>query len=173
MSLNPVVLGIDPGYDRIGWAVGKHNERRQVEVIAYGCIQTDKNQVLMHRYAQLMSDLQTILKEHQPIEVAIESIFFSKSKTTALTVAESRGVIISCCLAHTDNITDYSPSTIKLAVTGNGAAPKAAVDKMVRLQTVLPTQKTDTKILDDAIDAVAVLITHLAQRRLSKQSTSR
>lgn len=173
MPNNPIVLGLDPGYDRIGWAVGRHTDKRQVEVIAFGCIQTDKKQLLTHRYQQLIKELSAVLQEYQPSEVAIESIFFSKSKKTALTVAESRGVIISCCLHHTNHILDYSPPTIKLAVTGNGAAPKAAVDKMVRLQTILPTQATTGKILDDAIDAVAILITHLSQQRLSKLTSSR
>lgn len=156
----PVILGIDPGYDRIGWAIGL-GLGSHPEIINYGCIQTKKNDSLVKRYQTLDDELSKIISLEQPHELAIETLYFSKNKKTALQVSEARGVILSCCFRHQLNIHEYHPNQIKLAVTGNGQANKVAMEKMVRLQLKIPKEK----IIDDAIDAIAIVLTHAVTRR--------
>ena len=97
-----------------------------------------------------------IIKHFSPTQLAIETLFFSKNKKTALRVSEARGVIIAKCLDHSLEVFEYDPVKIKMAVTGNGAANKEAVEKMVRMQV----SGSMNKHIDDAIDAVAIAMTH-------------
>jgi crossover junction endodeoxyribonuclease RuvC len=160
MTGSNTTLAIDPGYDRIGWAVGQTNGDKP-KIAAFGCIQTIKTDSLTKRYKHLEDELLGIIKDYNPNTLAIETLFFSKNTTTALKVAEARGIIIGCCVRHGMDVTEYNPGTIKLAVTGNGKADKRAMEKMVRLQMALPTEK----IIDDAIDALAILLTHSITKR--------
>ena len=155
-----ITLGIDPGYDRIGWAIGKGLGSRP-EIIDFGCIQTDKAKSLFDRYQSMEKNLQEIIQQHQPHELAIETLFFFKNKKTALQVSEARGVILSCCTRNNLKIFEYYPNQIKLTVTGNGQANKKAMEKMIRLQLDIPQEK----IIDDAIDALGIVLTHTVTRR--------
>jgi crossover junction endodeoxyribonuclease RuvC len=160
------LLGIDPGYDRIGWAVG-HVQGSKLAVVEFGCIETDKTQSLIDRYQQIDTQLEAVIKKLQPAEAAVESLFFFKNQTTAMHVSEARGIIISCLFRHRVSFAEYTPLQIKQAVTGYGRADKKAVDKMVRLQLGLKTGNGKAeKILDDTMDALAILITHSASRQL-------
>lgn len=154
----PICIGIDPGFDRVGWAVGSVGS--SVEVLAYGCIQTSKKLSQTQRYQSIMTQLSTVLSEHKPTEAALETLYFARNVSTALPVSEARGIILSQ-LIPTCSIAEYAPGTIKLAVTGHGKATKAAVEKMVRLQLKLHSKPE----LDDTMDALAVLLTHSVLRK--------
>ncbi len=155
-----ITLGIDPGYDRIGWAIGEGLGSKP-KIIDFGCIQTNKKDSIFDRYQAIENKLQKIIDQHQPQELAIETLFFSKNKKTALQVSEARGVILSCCTRNNLNISQYYPNQIKLTVTGNGQANKAAVEKMIRLQLDIP----QLKIIDDTIDAIGIVLTHAILKR--------
>lgn len=155
-----IVLGIDPGYDRLGWAVARVNSTTP-EILKYGCLQTKKSNDLAERYLSLEKQLVEIIEKWQPAQLAIETLFFARNKNTALKVSESRGVVLSCCARHHLTIFEYYPNQIKLAAAGHGQADKRAVEKMVRLQLKL----RDEKIIDDAIDALAIILTHAVTRR--------
>jgi len=152
---NNIVLAIDPGFDRLGWAVGEVKNRK-VTVLGYGCIQTDKKEQIFPRYSQIIKDLKLIVESYHPQVLAIEELFFSKNTKTAMRVSEVRGVIIGLLLAENLEVFEYHPNTIKQAVTGNGHADKTGIDKMVRLQLKIKNEK----IIDDTIDALAILLTH-------------
>ena len=160
---NLTVIGIDPGYDRVGWSIGTFGSSYTLQ--AAGCIQTQKKESIFTRYSQISEELEKIVQKYQPSEAAIETLYFSKNTTTALRVSEARGVIISELLRKNCTIFEYNPVSIKQAVTGNGAANKTAVEKMVRMQTSLPDS---TAMIDDAIDAIAVGITHAVKGRMQK-----
>ena len=159
MTTSPIIIGIDPGYDRVGLAIGcKTGAAWQLH--DYRCIQTDKKATLFARYEQIMQELEQLLDTYQVTEAGIESLFWFKNKSTALDVSEARGVIIATLLRHQIKISEYTPLQIKQSVTGYGRADKQAVEKMVRLELSL----TDT-IIDDTIDALAAMICHQAARR--------
>lgn len=153
------IIGIDPGYGRLGWAIGQISNKK-LKIIDCGCIQTDSKKKLFERYYQLQQNLEAVIKQHHPQIAVIESLFFFKNKKTALQVSESRGIVIAAFMAKKIKIYEYTPLQIKQSVTGYGRADKKAVDKMVRMQLNLPNQK----IIDDAMDAVAVVLTYFATR---------
>jgi crossover junction endodeoxyribonuclease RuvC len=157
------IIGIDPGYDRVGWAVGDARLAR-VQPVEFGCIVTDRKAPLFARYQQIMSELEGILARLQPQEAAIETLFFSKNRTTAMDVSEARGVILSSLLGHQVECFEYSPVAIKQAVTGFGQADKKAVEKMVVMQLGLQMHMSQHRELDDTLDALAILLTHAVSR---------
>lgn len=159
-------IGFDPGYDRLGWAVGEVDKGSIKHLIAYGAIITDPLQSLHQRYSQILTELETLINTHHPTEAALESLFFATNRKTALHVSEARGILISVLLRHHCELSEYTPLQIKQAVTGYGKAEKTAIDKMVRLQLKLP----DTKILDDTMDALAVLLTHASRGYFEKRT---
>lgn len=153
---NQTILAIDPGYDRVGWAIGTSNKGK-LKPIACGIIQTDSKQLIGQRYQHIVQELRIICDNYEPRILAIEKLYFSKNTTTALRVSEAKGVIIACCLDYVKSIYEYDPGTIKLAVTGNGSANKEAVEKMIRMQLTM----RNSTLIDDTIDALAILMTHV------------
>jgi crossover junction endodeoxyribonuclease RuvC len=159
-----IILGIDPGYDRLGWAITQINGPN-LKVIKYGCIQTNKKEEIFQRYSQIITELSKIISEYKPQELAIENLYFSKNTKTALRVSESKGVVITLALQKQMTVHEYNPVTIKQTVTGFGKADKKAVEKMTLMQLGITN---DNKVIDDAIDALAVAVTHFASRNIRK-----
>ncbi len=156
-----IIIAIDPGYDRLGWAVGQLLPRKQINLLSFGLIETDKKKPMPERYLQLDQQLSQLLQEFKPNQAAIETLFFFKNQKTVMQVAESRGVIISALMRAQVKIFEYSPLQIKAAAAGFGRADKKAVEKMVRLQLKIPK---DQKIIDDTFDGLAILLTHAYSR---------
>lgn len=148
-----IVIGIDPGYDRVGWAIGR-KQRHQVSVLDYGCLQTKKDDQLLDRYRQILQALEKLVLKHQVEICAIENLFFGQYKTTANKVAEARGLILALMLQHQIEIQEFTPQQLKVAASGDGHADKRAMEKMVRMQLNLPPEK----IMDDTIDALGLLL---------------
>jgi crossover junction endodeoxyribonuclease RuvC len=155
-----IFLAIDPGYDRCGWAI--MDSKLSTKCTQFNLIETDKKRGFFDRLNQVLEELEQVLLEHQPTELAIETLFFSKNVTTALRVAEVRGAITGLCLRHQMKVFEYSPVEVKMAATGNGKADKKAVEKMVRLQLGLNTTQ---KLIDDTLDALAIGLTHQVMRK--------
>lgn len=155
ISMTATILGIDPGYDRIGWAVGLFKNSK-FHVTDLGCIQTKTQEDIFSRYAQIIRELKEITIKYSPKVLAIETLFFAKNKKTALRVSEARGIIIATLLDKGLKVFEYSPNAIKLAVTGSGATDKLAIKKMVKMQIKYDLNGQ----IDDAIDALAVAMTH-------------
>src|SRR5260221_318 len=150
-----VIIGIDPGYGRVGWCVGEA-KGIQLELLEYGCIETDEKSSLMTRYTEIQKRLRQIVDKYNPDEAALESLFFTNNQKTAMHVSEARGLILGVFLGRHIRCFDYTPLQIKQAVTGFGKAEKDAVERMLRLQFHLDREK----ILDDAMDAIGVTLTH-------------
>jgi crossover junction endodeoxyribonuclease RuvC len=151
------VLAIDPGFDRLGIAVLEGNASRPTLVWS-DCIQPPKGEKEV-RLAAVSEAIDSALREYSPDVVALETLFFSTNKKTAFGVAEARGVVLSCAGIAGVTVREFSPGTIKLAVTGNGRADKKAMGQMIPLLMKLPPKKR----LDDELDAIAVGITALCQ----------
>jgi crossover junction endodeoxyribonuclease RuvC len=151
------VLAIDPGYDRLGIAVLENSP--QGEVLHHSsCFETDKKADLADRLLALGNHLEELIVLHSPTSVAIETLFFNKNITTAIGVAQARGVIMYLARKHNCTVYEFGPSEIKVATTGYGKSDKAAVIQMVkRLIKGAPESA-----LDDEYDAIAVGVTCLA-----------
>ena len=157
-----LVLGIDPGFDRLGWAVGQTLAGGRVNLLSFGLITTDKKQTIYQRLHQIDEEISQLVGEFHCQQAALESLFYFRNDTTVINVAQARGVMLAALLRCGVEIFEYSPPQIKLAVTGFGRADKAAVAKMVRTQLHLDDylSRTGTKVIDDTYDAMAVLLTH-------------
>lgn len=155
MSAPITILGIDPGYDRLGWAIGQLDSKQHYTSLDFGCIQTNAKDGIFQRYQEIQTELTALLEEFHPTVAGIEAVFFSNNQKTALRVSEARGLIIAELLRHSVTLYEFTPNHIKQAVTGYGKADKTAVAKMV--QSTL--QLEHTHVVDDAMDALAVLLT--------------
>ena len=155
------VLAIDPGYGRIGFAVLK-KEDGQNTLLFSECFETDKDMEFEKRLTLIGKRLEKIIQTHNPNCAAIERLFFSKNKKTALRTAEVRGVCMFTVKSRDMEVTEYTPNQIKNAVTGNSRATKRDIACMVpKLITI-----TDKKKYDDEYDAIAIGITHLVSSLL-------
>ena len=147
------ILGIDPGYNIIGYGVIETNG---CKVIDYGVITTPKNMPISKRLHTIYQAACELMETFQPDEVAFEELFFNTNTTTAIPVAEARGVLIVACKQYVDRLFEYTPLQIKQALTGNGRAEKKQVQFMVK--NILGLNAVPKP--DDAADALAIAITH-------------
>jgi crossover junction endodeoxyribonuclease RuvC len=152
------VIGVDPGYDRLGVAVLEYTTNGKETVLFSTCVETDKKQSLPDRIHTLGKVFAEIVEQYDPDTLAIETLFFNQNRTTAIGVAAVRGVIMYLAKQSGCEVFEYGPQEIKVAITGYGNSDKAAVTDMVqRLVANAPTGK-----LDDEYDAIAVATTCLA-----------
>lgn len=149
------ILGIDPGYATIGYGIIDKNGSKLTPV-DYGVIETPSDEAIAARLAMIDTALNAIIAKYEPEEVAVEELFFNTNTTTAIKVAEARGVILLCAVKRCGRIFEYTPLSVKQALTGNGRADKRQIQYMVK---ALLNLKTEPKP-DDAADALAVAICH-------------
>jgi crossover junction endodeoxyribonuclease RuvC len=148
------ILGIDPGIADTGYGIIRVYDNNKVECLDYGSIVTKPKQKLEIRLLLLYQELKQIIIKYKPDLVAVEELFFNKNTSTALIVAQARGVILlSSTLAKID-IVHYTPGQIKQAVSAFGQAQKGQVQIMVKLLLNLK----EIPKPDDAADALAVAI---------------
>ena len=161
------VLGIDPGFDRLGIAVVEKEGGQRERVLFSSCVTTSAKDLFPKRLREVVNEARHIMEEWKPDIVALETLLITKNQKTAMRVAETRGALIY--IAETLGIPskEYSPSKIKLSVGGHGRADKRDVERMVRLLVSFPKEN----VLDDEIDAVAVAITCLAHEKISYPPT--
>lgn len=152
------IMGIDPGYDRVGWAVIQAYSGQTV-CKAAGLLQTNARDTTLDRYRHIITALQELVMTYTPDIIAVEELFFSTNRKTALRVAEARGIILASILtadrSHPQpQIVEVHPQTVKLTITGNGKADKLAVAKQLHRELLVPAT-----LNDDALDAIAIAIT--------------
>ncbi len=151
------ILGIDPGLDRTGWAVLYKNGAAQPGLAACGLIHTPKNTRLEKRLASIFDELAALIKAHSPDEAAIEEVCFSKRADTQANTTHARGVILLACEKGGLPISSYNPKMIKKTISGNGAAEKKQMQRVVQLTLNLPSIPEP----DDVADAMAAALCHL------------
>lgn len=156
------ILGVDPGFDRLGVCILDKDGGKETLTHSF-CITTSKKDSFEKRLGDIGKELESILKTYKPDELAIEKLFFAKNQTTAISVAEVRGVILYLSFAHGLSIHEYSPPEVKLAVAGHGGASKKDIAMMV--SKILAGQ-VKLGLIDDELDAIAIALTHSAHRRM-------
>lgn len=148
------ILGIDPGYNIIGYGV---IDTDGCKVIDYGVITTPKTMSISNRLNTIYKAACEIMETFKPDEVALEELFFNTNNTTAIPVAEARGVLIVAAKQYINRLFEYTPLQIKQALTGNGRAEKKQVQFMVK--NILGLASVPKP--DDAADALAVALCHM------------
>lgn len=154
------VLGIDPGYERVGVAVVEKQNGKEILLFS-DCLRTDKKLTHSERLKTIALALNMIIKKWKPNTLAAETLFFETNVKTAMRVAEARGVILVAGSLEGLKVCEYTPLQVKSAVTGDGRADKKQIMRMIPILVKLPAKK----MLDDEYDAIAVALTCLASER--------
>ncbi|MFH1789935.1 MAG: crossover junction endodeoxyribonuclease RuvC [bacterium] len=148
-----IILGIDPGFGRIGWGV-IIGEKGEWSAVNYGRIETSMKDPFIERLAELKREIEKIIKKYKPTRMAVEDLFFFKNLKTAIKVGQARGVILLTAVENKLEVDEFTPLQIKQAITGYGRAEKYQMQKMV--QTILQLKHKIAS--DDAADALAVAL---------------
>jgi crossover junction endodeoxyribonuclease RuvC len=150
------VLGIDPGVTRCGYgAVGRDAGR--VRAVACGVIRTPASSPLPDRLVSLADELADLIAQLRPAAIAVERVLFQVNVRTAMAVGQASGLALAAAARAGVPVVQYSPNEVKLAVTGDGRADKAAVQSMVTRLLALPEVPKPA----DAADALALACCHL------------
>lgn len=148
------VLGIDPGLDRTGWAIVEKSAGADPSLISSGLIHTAANSPLADRLDSLYTELEAVLRLHQPRTAAIEKMFFVKRAATVGATVQARGVILLCLKRGGAQVREYDPRTVKSQLSGNGNADKTQMQRMVQAVFKLPKPPSP----DDVADAMAIAL---------------
>jgi crossover junction endodeoxyribonuclease RuvC len=150
-----VILGIDPGVAIVGYGLIE-SEKGKIRMIDCGAITTPAGQEIEDRLLTIYNDLNEIIDEYQPAEISIEELFFNTNQTTAIAVAEARGVVLLAAKQKKVDIYEYTPLQVKQTIVGYGRAQKKQVQTMVK--NILKLDSIPKP--DDAADALALAICH-------------
>lgn len=155
------ILGIDPGYERLGIAVLEKNKGDKKERVVYSdCFKTSAKMPFEERLLLLGREVERVINFYQPDGLAIETLFFTNNQKTAMNVAEVRGAILYLSQCAGLTLQQFTPMQIKVAVAGHGQGDKRAVTDMV---TKLVLIEKEIKH-DDEYDAIAIALTGFASR---------
>ena len=153
MEKNRRVIGIDPGLAHTGFGVVDAAGGR-LRLVSYGVIETSASE---DHSLRLLTVYNRLLDEFRPDEAEMETLYFSRNVTSALAVAEAKGVVTLCLAQQAVPLSLYSPNQIKAAVTGSASADKDTVEQCVKLLLHLKEAPRP----DHAADALAGAITHI------------
>ncbi|MBI2589063.1 crossover junction endodeoxyribonuclease RuvC [Candidatus Saccharibacteria bacterium] len=155
------IIGIDPGTGILGFGVIDVDNSSKGTTLRYklvdaGVIRTPVKEDETVRLQTIFEELCTVIAETKPAEMAVEKLFFAQNITTAMSVAQARGVAIVAGTQAGLKVSEYTPLQIKQALTGYGRADKKQMQEMARVLLGLK----DIPKPDDCADALATAITH-------------
>ncbi len=145
-----IILGIDPGYERCGFAI-LEKEKNKISLKNFGVIKTSAQKNFASRQTEIAEDFQNLLDRYKPNILSIEDLFFVQNVTTGLKVAQVRGILIYLATKAGCQIVEPKPVEVKSSFCGNGKADKNEMKKMAQMTFNLKSQPK----LDDAADAIA------------------
>lgn len=151
-----LLLGIDPGLANTGYGLIDQENR----VVACGTIRTAPGPA-GPRLLQIVTEIAALLALHGVREAALEELFMGRNTTSVLGVAQARGALLAMLAGAGIPVYEYKPATVKSVLTGNGAAAKTQLGRMLALQVALPG-----RVDDHAADAIAIAICHARSRPL-------
>lgn len=155
-----VILGIDPGTNIMGYSVLQVAER-QAKVLAIGVIDLRKTGDAYAKLGHVFERVTGIITSYHPDCMAIEAPFFGKNVQSMLKLGRAQGVAIAAAISRQVAITEYAPTKIKMAITGNGNASKEQVAGMLR--RILHLDEQEMGHFLDATDALAAAYCHHLQ----------
>lgn len=148
-----IILGIDPGYAIVGYGVVDYTANH-FTVLDYGAVTTDANTPFYQRLDEIYDGMCYLMEKHKPEVMAIEKLFFNTNTTTAIDVAQARGVILLAAQKHGLAVGEFTPLQVKQSIVGYGRAEKKQVQEMTRLLLNLNAIPKP----DDTADALAMVI---------------
>lgn len=153
------ILGVDPGYERLGVAILEKNKGDKKEKVVFSeCFKTGAELEFSERLKLIGEEINRVIKKYKPEILSVETLFLNTNQKTVMHVAEARGVIIYEASKANIKIFEVSPPQIKIVTTGYGRATKEQIMKMVKILTGVENSKTS----DDELDAIAIALTAFA-----------
>lgn len=153
------ILGIDPGYERLGIAVLEKNKGEKKEKVLFSeCFKTSAKLNFSERLFLIGEEVKKVISKYKPEVLSIETLFLNTNQKTVMQVAEARGVVIYEAVSAGLKVFEASPPQIKIATTGYGRANKEQITKMVKILVDVEKSKTS----DDELDAIAIALTAFA-----------
>ncbi len=166
------ILGIDPGFERLGIAVLEKNPGNKKpfgntqgkEVVLFSeCFKTSAKLDFSERLKLIGEEVKKIIKKYKPEILSIETLFLTTNHKTVMHVAEARGVVIYEASNANLKIFEASPPQIKIATTGYGRADKQQMIKMVKILVDIKSKASrGEQESDDELDAIAIALTAFA-----------
>ncbi|MEK7095809.1 MAG: crossover junction endodeoxyribonuclease RuvC [Patescibacteria group bacterium] len=150
------IIGIDPGTGILGFGVIDVDKNGKCTLVDAGVIRTPVKEDETVRLQTIFEELKSVIADCKPVEMAVEKLFFAQNVTTAMSVAQARGVAIVAGTQAGLKVSEYTPLQIKQALTGYGRAEKSQMQEMVRVLLGLK----DVPRPDDCADALATAICH-------------
>jgi crossover junction endodeoxyribonuclease RuvC len=154
------ILGIDPGYERLGIALIEKAGGKD-RLVHSECFKTPSSLSFSKRLKEIGDRVEKIIEEFKPSSLAIENLFVSTNQKTAMRVGEVRGALLYLAERAGLPIYEYTPLQVKIAVSGYGKSDKRQVEMMVRRLILIEKEIKD----DDEIDAIAIALTASASIR--------
>lgn len=150
-----IFLGIDPGTATTGYGIIEINKQKnQTNLVDFGVISTNSKFQDSKRLNALGSDIQSLIKKYKPVCAGVEKLFFTTNQKTAMSVSQSRGVILYILEKNSIPIQEFTPLQIKNFICGYGKAEKKQVQFMV--QKTFKLSKPPKP--DDSADALAIAL---------------
>jgi len=162
------ILGIDPGMATIGVGVVECNGK-DLSAAYFGWIETPKENGSGERLLQIYNETRALIKKHQPDVIALERLFFFINARTAMSVAESIGVIKLAAESEGIKVETYAPLQVKLTIAGSGKADKKAVKSAVRSILKVRSPNKKKTHFDDLCDALALAICYAKKNLIAEQ----
>lgn len=161
------ILGIDPGFERLGIAVLERNTETRPQgnkewVVFSECFKTSSKLDFGERLRLIGEEIRMMIKKYKPEVLAIETLFLNTNQKTVMRVAEARGVVVYEATRAGLKIFEATPLQVKVATTGYGRANKTQTMKMVKILVEIDKAKTS----DDEFDAIAIALTAFAHIRV-------
>ena len=148
-------MGVDPGIAIVGYGFVELFGN-SYKVLDYGAITTKAKIPLPDRLDLIYQEMNDLINQYKPEDIAFEELFFNKNVKTVITVAQARGVEVLAAKKSGANLYEYTPLQVKQALVGYGRATKSQIQDMVKI--ILNLNKVPKP--DDVADALAVAITH-------------
>ncbi len=157
------VLGIDPGLTRTGYGIIESVAGR-LTVVAAGVIHTNSDSSIAERLVELRNDVSSVLDDHPMDAAAIEQVFVNRNRGTAMSVARASGVIMATIAERGITVAEYSPSQMKLTITGSGSADKKQVAAVVAMRLGIASVGGPA----DVADALGIAMCHVQHASVTK-----
>lgn len=149
------ILGIDPGYAIVGYGIIDY-AHGHFSTVGYGAITTPADMPFPKRLKTVYDDMLCIIERYAPEALSVERLYFNSNVTTAIDVAQARGVILLAAEISGLSVNEYTPLQVKQSVTGYGRAEKRQVMEMIKgLLSLSAIPKPD-----DTADALALAVCH-------------
>lgn len=149
------VIGVDPGSISCGYGV-LESDKSGLQHVASGAITPPRTFDFSKKLQFIYSSLMKLIQEHSPQVMSLEDIFFAKNVKSAIKLGQSKGVAMLAAEESGLSIHEYSPTKVKLAITGSGRAKKFEIMKMVSY--ALGVDDCDR---NDVSDALAIALCHI------------